>query len=82
MPFTDSSKGQTHSLNDGCGMPEHNYDLKFCEDCQQMTNHLQTQCRKCDTPKGYSKWLEHGERYGYCGYFEKELKDKIANELL
>jgi len=24
MPFKDSPDGQTHSMNDGCGMPEHN----------------------------------------------------------
>ena len=24
MPFKDTTDGQTHSYNDGCGMPEHN----------------------------------------------------------
>lgn len=24
MPFKDTNEGQTHSQNDGCGMPEHN----------------------------------------------------------
>lgn len=36
MPFKDLPGGQIH-----------NYDLKYCRECSQMTNHLFETCQKC-----------------------------------
>lgn len=46
MTYKESPEGQTHYLNDGCGEPAHNYELKLCKKCGQMTNHLLDICQK------------------------------------
>ena len=60
---------------------------EICTDCLKPIRGIMTMnengkflCGECEnkTPMGITKWIEHGKKYGYIDFYEKN-KEKINN---